>query len=155
MGNVSKRVRKSIVLAMLLCFLTAGMLVIIASLPSVNADGNPFVMTDKADYSPEETVTIFGSGFTPNSGFDVVVIRPGGSVVTGDGTFTPGYDTITSDANGNIFYYYILDGILGTYEVKVFSSPSDWRSGQTPIASTTFTDCYGTLHVFKYEDVNP
>ena len=44
------------------------------------ADGEPTVVTDKADYSPGETVTVFGSGFTPDMDYDVPVVRPDGIV---------------------------------------------------------------------------
>ena len=104
----------------------------------------PTLYTDKIDYHPEETVKISGKGFLPKETYTIVVIRPVGpdglsSIVTGDGTFTPGSDSITTDSNGEFNYDYILDGILGTYQVKAVDS-----SGST-IAEITFTDKYHNI----------
>src|SRR5262245_60783300 len=66
------------------------------------------VTTDKADYAPEETVTVTGGGFAPNASYDVAVIRPDGSIVKGDGTFTPGWDTVQSNLLGGFTYLYQL-----------------------------------------------
>lgn len=93
----------------------------------------PTVWTDKSDYAPEETVIIYGSGFEPGLEVLVKVTRPDGSVVTGDGSFTEGSDTVTTDAEGKFTYYYLLDGIEGTYTVEVFN-------GDNLLASTTFQD---------------
>ena len=43
-------------------------------------------------------------------GCDVVVkvTRPDGSVVSGDGSFAPGSDTVTTDPLGNFTYDYLL-----------------------------------------------
>src|SRR5258708_5962575 len=71
-------------------------------------------------YLPYSTVTITGTGLTANSFYDVVVGRPDGSIVTGDGSATPGWDTMLSDAYGNFTYSYILNGIDGTYAVDVY-----------------------------------
>src|SRR5436190_689334 len=46
------------------------------------------VFTDKADYHPEETVSIFGDGYDAGSALTMQVIRPDGSIVHGDGSFT-------------------------------------------------------------------
>lgn len=94
----------------------------------------PILSTDKADYSPEETVPIAGAGFLANTAYTIVVTRPDGSVVTGDGSFAPGSDIITADNNGNFTYHYKLDGIEGKYLVKAVSS-----AGNT-VAETDFTD---------------
>ncbi len=107
---------------------------------------NPTVTTDKPDYSPNETVIITGSGFSPNAYYDVPVIRPDGTIVKGDGSFAPGWDTVLADASGSFVYLYQLDGITGTYTVQVYPLP--WGgpgSGQTPVASTTFTDALSNL----------
>ena len=83
------------------------------------------IWTDKADYSPEETVTIFGSGFLANAEVTVTVTRPDGSV-------NPPAWTVTSDESGNFETAYLLDGILGTYTVVATDG--------TNTATTTFTD---------------
>ena len=136
----SDRYRKTLIVALVLGALVLGSLFLIGSLPNAFAGDSPTVWTDKADYWPEETVTITGTGFNPGQSYDIIVIRPDYSVVTGDGTFTPGYDNVTADANGHIQYFYILDGVLGLYKVQVYPSPWNWSIGQIPIATTTFTD---------------
>ena len=50
----------------------------------------PAVTTDKDDYFSNETATVTGSGFAASTLYDVPVIRPNGSIVKGDGSFTPG-----------------------------------------------------------------
>ncbi|HUS82702.1 MAG TPA: hypothetical protein VM013_05545, partial [Dehalococcoidia bacterium] len=67
-------------------------------------------------------------------------IRPDGTIVKGDGTFTPGWDTVRSNAAGAFTYLYQLDGIPGLYEARVYASPWDGNLSTSPIASTTFTD---------------
>src|SRR5213594_2312208 len=106
----------------------------------------PSVWTDKADYSPGETVTIFGADFSAGASIDVVVIRPDGSIVMGDATFVcPGeasecWDTVAADAVGSFIYHYILDGIEGLYEVRAYSTPWSGNRSDVPLASRTFTD---------------
>jgi uncharacterized repeat protein (TIGR01451 family) len=100
----------------------------------------PIIWTDKADYNPGETATVYGSGFIPHAFYDIPMIRPDGSIVLGDGSFTPGWDTVQADSDGNFTYYYQLDGIHGTYEVRVYISPWSGSLEETPITTTTFTD---------------
>ncbi|MDO8614304.1 MAG: hypothetical protein Q7T33_01030 [Dehalococcoidia bacterium] len=111
-----------------------------AALQVFTGHGAPIVTTDKADYHPSETVIITGGGFAPGTYYDVPVIRPDGSVVKGDGTLTLGWDTVLTNASGSFIYNYKLDGLLGTYEVRVY--PVSWNGNfsETPLASTTFTD---------------
>src|SRR3972149_7825801 len=102
---------------------------------------NGAVTTDKADYAPDETVIVTGSGFGAGESLDIPVIRPNGSIVVGDGSFADGWDAVVADGNGNFPYPYVLNGILGTYTVEVYPTP--WggpASGETPLANTTFTD---------------
>src|SRR5690242_268305 len=63
--------------------------------------GNELVSTDRSAYAPGSLVHVSGMGYL--SGCDVVVkiTRPDGSVVTGDGTNTPGSDTVTTDFLGS------------------------------------------------------
>src|SRR5919109_4525346 len=56
--------------------------------------GNETVTTDKPDYPPESSVHISGSGYAAGCQVTVKVTRPDGSVVLGDGTATPGSDTV-------------------------------------------------------------
>lgn len=97
------------------------------------AETAPVIWTDKWDYAPEETVYIFGGGFNANVDLLVRVIRPDGSVITGDSSGTLGSDTITTDSAGSFTYSYILDGIEGLYTIDVLS-------GDIILATTTFTD---------------
>src|SRR6185295_1572846 len=103
------------------------------------------VTSDKADYAPEEIVILSGSGFAPSTTYAIPVIRPDGSIVKGDGTFTPGWDTMTSSGSGSFTYLYQLDGIIGTYQVRVYPSPWSGNLGQVPLATTTFTDVAGVV----------
>ena len=57
---------------------------------------SPVLSTDKGDYAPEETVVITGAGFLPNAVYTIVVTRPDGSIVIGDGSFVPGSDSVPS-----------------------------------------------------------
>ena len=109
--------------------------------PVVNT---PTITTDKADYHPEEIVTITGSGFNPNQVYFIPVTRPDGSVViyNPDHTFTSGWGIVTSDENGGFVFLYQLDGITGTYIVNVYSSLWILGLDENPIATTTFTDAY-------------
>src|SRR5262249_16924223 len=68
------------------------------------------------------------------------VIRPDGSIVKGDGSFTPGWDKVLSNASGSFTYLYKLDGIAGTYQVRVYLWPWSGDRAETPVASTTFMD---------------
>ncbi len=106
------------------------------------------IITDKDDYAPEETVVINGYGFAATTPYDIPVKRPDGTIVTGDGTFTPGWDTVTTDATGAFVYFYKLDGILGLYEVRVYGSPWSGSWDEIPLSITTFTDYPGVATSF-------
>ena len=107
-------------------FLVLTMLILGINLMTlVNAEGTATIWTDKTDYSPEETVTIFGSGFLANAEVTVTVTRP-------DGNVNPPAWTVTSDESSNFETAYLLDGILGTYTVVATDG--------TNTATTTFTD---------------
>ena len=85
-------------------------------------------------------MAVLGGGFAPNTLYDIPVVRPDGSIVKGDGSFTCGWDTVQSDGSGAFIYLYQLDGIVGTYEVRVYPSPWDGNLAESPIATVTFTD---------------
>ncbi|MEM4663074.1 MAG: hypothetical protein QXM75_03560, partial [Candidatus Diapherotrites archaeon] len=96
------------------------------------------VWTDKDDYSPGEIVIISGSGFEPNAELLVKVIRPDGSVVTGDGSFRPwptSYDYAKASEEGTFEFNYVLNGILGEYTVEVIDVATS-----NILATTRFTD---------------
>jgi hypothetical protein len=81
------------------------------------------IWTDKGDYSPEETVTIFGSGFLANKQVAITITAPDSSVAT---------IYATTDEFGAFTAYYTLDGMGGTYTVVATDG--------TNTATTTFTD---------------
>ena len=110
------------------------------------AQAAPVLKTDKDDYSPEGIVTITGGGFAPNTLYAIPVIRPDGSIVTGDGSFSCGWDTVQSRGSGAFTYRYQLDGIVGIYEVRAYPSPWDGNLSEIPLATITFTDGNVKVH---------
>src|SRR5207253_8045648 len=92
------------------------------------------VQTDKPDYRPEETVHITGTGYQPLCDVTVRVTRPDGSIITGDGSGTPGSDTVTTDVTGSFAYDYVLYGMTGTYTVDVVDGNG------SVLTTATFTD---------------
>jgi hypothetical protein len=100
----------------------------------------PRLTSNQADYAPEETAVISGVNIAPSTSLDIPIIRPDNSIVKGDGSFAEGWDTVTSSATGAFTYDYHLDGIIGTYTVRVY--PSGWSGDRTlsPVAAMTFTD---------------
>ena len=95
-----------------------------AETPKTQADSSK-IWTDKADYHPGETVTIYGTSFLPNTFIDLNVTKQN------DGTNTL-WKSIT-DANGNFKTTYQI-GAVGAplYTVKATDG--------TNTATTTFTD---------------
>ena len=93
------------------------------ALMSCDVYATAVVWTDKSDYAPWETVTIYGSGFNPNTNIDIAIIRPDSVVDTG---------STMSDAFRGFTYYYVMNGIVGTY---TFTATDGVNS-----ATTTFTD---------------
>lgn len=73
----------------------------------------PTLATDKPDYRPEETVHITGTGYEPGTAYDLPVLRPDGTMVRGDASELPGWDTVTADGSGDLAYDYVLNGIFG------------------------------------------
>ncbi len=83
--------------------------------------GMESVSTDHA-YNPGELVHVTGSGYGPGCDVVVKVTRPDGLVVIGDGSQTPGSDTVTTDPFGDFTYAYQLQSmpaVEGTYLVDV------------------------------------
>jgi hypothetical protein len=64
----------------------------------------------------------------------IEVTRPDGSIVRGDGSFTPGVDAVTTTSAGTFSYSYRLDGIEGLYRVRVLGAVN------VVLASMSFTD---------------
>jgi len=100
-------------------------LIVLTLFVSINAvHATASVWTDKADYSPEMTVLISGSGFERDVSVTITVQRPDDTIET---------VTVQSDDSGAFAdAEYQLDGILGTYYVEATDG--------TNTATTTFTD---------------
>jgi uncharacterized repeat protein (TIGR01451 family) len=103
--------------------LAASLISLAYSMVKVNGANQPVIWTDKPDYYPEETVTIFGSNFLANAQITASVTRPDSTVNNW---------AVTSDSDGNFTTTYQLDGIQGTYTVVATDG--------TNTANTTFTD---------------
>ncbi len=103
--------------------------------PACAQTGAETVTTDKPRYPVEALVHISGSGYAPGCDVIVRVVRPDGSIVTGDGTETTGSDIVRTDASGGLTYDYRLNTISGTYRVYVV----DPVSGDV-LASVEFED---------------
>ena len=88
----------------------------------------PVVVTDHPNYFPNQTVQIDGCGFQgyANQTLPIRITRPGPVVDSA---------TVMPNASGNFTYYYVLDGVEGTYLVEVFNA-----SKTMVLASTTFVD---------------
>ena len=121
-------------------------LALVAPAAVAAVDPGPTLTTDKADYMPGETVHIAGTGFVPGVAYDIPVIRPDGSIVKGDGSFLPGWDTVSAGLEGSFTYDYILNGIVGLYEVRAYLSPWSGDTSEPPIAGVTFTDAVQERH---------
>ncbi len=119
--------------------MTLAAVVVAFAIGGVASAAAPKLSADQSDYTPESLVHVTGTGFAPGT-YAVPVLRPDGSMVTGDGTFTPGWDEVTTGGSGNLAYGYQLDGVLGFYEVRAYPSPwsGDWS--ETPIATLIFHD---------------
>jgi len=116
------KVKASLILTL---FIIATLILSLNLVFAEDAVSSAAIRTDKADYSPEETVTIFGSGFSGLAEVTVTVTRPDGSV-------DPPAWIVNSDESGNFETAYLLDGILGTYTVVATDG--------TNTATTTFYD---------------
>ena len=108
--------------------------------------GNEAVATDESAYSPGSLVHVTGMGYAPNCDVVVKVTRPDGSVVSGDGTFTPGSDTVTTDFLGGFSYDYQLQSnpaVEGLYLVDVLGE------ADSVLAHTSFEDANATLALYR------
>jgi hypothetical protein len=114
----------------LLMLLTSLMLCAAIATTIVKAEGTARIWTDKADYAPEEIVTIYGEGF--HGKVALTVVRPDGSINDPEHGIV-GEWTVEADENGKFETTYQLDGILGTYTVTATDEYGN-------AATTTFTD---------------
>lgn len=129
-------VRKKFFILVILLF----MISLIIPFSGVFADSNPEVYARHDDYKPGHKVMIFGEGFIANETYMIVITRPDGSIVKGDGSLEEGSDEIKTDKKGRFKYKYLLEKVSesfnpeGTYLIEVFDS-----SGEL-IAYNSFTD---------------
>ena len=99
----------------------------------------PSVTTDQAIYGPDDLVTITGLDFLPDQALDVVVVTPDGFIFTGDGTGTPGFDSVVASPTGGFTYFYQLASYgAGYYTIEVYDSGD--VSHVTVLATQTFYD---------------
>jgi hypothetical protein len=97
------------------------------------AYGPTAVWTDKSNYGYWETVTISGSGFRPNTNIVINITRPDTVVDT---------RSSVSDVSGNFVYYYVLNGMFGTYTVLA--------SDGVQSATTTFLEANFIPELYGY-----
>jgi hypothetical protein len=96
---------------------------------------NATIWTDKADYYPKETVTIYGTGFLPNANITVNVIKQA------DGTVSS--FNVISDSNGNFTTTYQIDNVgAPLYSITAADG--------TNTATTTFTDASQYVMTVSY-----
>ena len=111
------------------------------------ATGYESISSDQPEYMPGDTATISGVGFEPNKTIEIQVVRVDGSIVTGDGTETPGSDTVTTDVTGYFAYTYLLvGGDPSVYDGTMTANAIDPDSSTT-LATTTFYD--GNTYVIQ------
>ncbi len=125
--------------------LSSGILLLVISIllqvvPVFAATGNESISVDQPEYTMGDTVKIPGQGFEPNHLIKIQVIRVDGSIVTGNGTETPGSDIITTDPYGTFTYFYLLDGgPVSAYNGILTVNAIDTFNSQV-LATTTFKD---------------
>ncbi len=124
---MKNKISKTIAISILVLTLIGALGYAATSPVRANTTGTT-IWTDKADYSPEQIVTIYGTGFLSNAAITVSVTRPDSTV----NTWVP-----SSDALGSFTTTYMLDGIQGTYQVYA-TDGVNW-------ATTTFTDSQAKL----------
>ena len=136
--NKLKRIFAIVFISLMLVSMVSGSIALSfasAETPKTQA-GSSKIWTDKADYHPGETVTIYGTSFLPNTIIDLTVAKQN------DGTNTL-WKSIT-DAFGSFKATYQI-GTVGAplYTVKATDG--------TNTAATTFTDPpiarIGVMHV--------
>jgi hypothetical protein len=103
---------------------TAGTMTTTTTIVPTTPSGTATIWTDKPDYAPTDTPTIYGTGFLPNANITITVTRP-------EGTANTWYET--SDGSGGFTTTYVTSGLVfGTFTVTATDG--------TNTATTTFTD---------------
>ncbi|MFL5780534.1 MAG: SdrD B-like domain-containing protein, partial [Thermoleophilaceae bacterium] len=115
------------------------------------ATGAETVRTDRPSYPNKDLVHVTGTGYAADCDVAVRIVRPDGSVVTGDGTETPGSDMVRTRADGSLGYDYRLGTVDGTYWVYAVDPDTN-----AILAMTTFEDAASVttlkLHSTGVED---
>ncbi len=130
---------------------------LIKASPILAATGNEMIVPDQPEYMEGETAYIYGSGFTPNVQVIVQVIRVDGSIVTGNGTETPGSDMITADPYGSFIYPYWLSGgtseqYYGTLTVYGVSYNKDYSyNGSTDVGYNIYSPTSEMAYMYYVE----
>src|SRR3954468_2734010 len=102
------------------------------------------ISTNRDDYAPGAIVHMSGAGFAPACDVVVKITRPDDLVVVGDGSDTPGSDTVTTDLFGNLTYDYQLDSfppVIGLYTIDVLGT------ADAVLAHMTFTDANNDANI--------
>jgi len=99
--------------------------------PVSNPQQQPELSTDKADYAPGETVSIFGRFF--QSLQNIVLKIFGGSVE--ENNYTESTNNVTTDEQGSFVSQYLLDNIFR----PIYTIIANTLTGEE-LARTTFTD---------------
>ncbi|MBF6601261.1 MAG: hypothetical protein IVW36_12210, partial [Dehalococcoidia bacterium] len=119
-----------------------GLAALLAFYVVAHLETNPTVTTDAPYYLPYSTVVISGSGLDAGVSYDVVVVRPDGSVVTADSSHQAvppaPYDARIADVQGNISLNYLLTNMQGFYTVNLYRTSDTAHA--TLIAAATFED---------------
>jgi hypothetical protein len=111
------------------------------------ATGNEAISANQPEYTLGDTAVIYGVGFAPNISVKMEVVRSDGSIVTGNGTNTPGSDTILTDGMGALTYAYIIEGPPEAYAANVTANARDAANPSTILATTVFID--GTQYLLQ------
>ena len=104
--------------------------------------GTPTITSPQRVYLASDTVALSGTNFAPSDSVDVVVVRPDGTIVQGDGLETPGFDVAATDASGSWSLAYVLNPeateIFGRYDVTAYATTDTLH--QLPLATYHFFD---------------
>ncbi len=122
-----------VVVVLMLAMALANAATVAAQEPTCTTKGIPSVSTAQSDYVPSSSVGVSGSGFQCGVTLTVSVTWPDGIAYTGDGTSTPGSDSVTTNEFGEFSYNHIVT-MEGEYTVGVSAQDG------TLLATTTFTD---------------
>lgn len=115
--------------------------ILLSAVPIFAATGFELMEPGQPEYMQGDIAYIYGTGFEPNHQVVVQVIRVDNSIVTGNGTETPGSDIITTDPYGAFIYPYLLEGgTTAQYYGTLTVNAIDTTDMITVLTTTTFLD---------------